>query len=161
MVPRNRQIYTIDTAVSNTDYITRNAASNNVFLYRFSTDCITDATRFFQVPNEPSRYRLPGSATNLACIDGDVWINSTTNIAYMYYSDDTIEDRNIKVDIPSANGGGWKSAELWNLRTINLNSTITSENIVIRVKATGDVVIPGTRNEDRGVGRLLCPEFTV
>ena len=79
----------------------------------------------------------------------------------MFFTNDEI-DRGIAVDSLAANGqGGWKKANIWQLRTYNGNATSASENFFARVGDNGTVDGEPSNQGLMNEGRILCPEFTV
>ena len=88
---------------------------------------------------------------------GDVWINS--DIAYIYYTNAEINE-GVYVDIIT-DGGGWKKADIWYLRTTNLaNNGSSQENLLEHVNDTGTInITPG--NNTSPYERILCPEFSI
>ena len=145
---------------SSTSTLVLKTASNiKPFLYRFSGNYIKPTARIFDISTDP--YRNGGTwsynNTQISVQSGDVWINGGT--AYMYFTNAEINE-GIYVDIIT-DGGGWKKADIWNLRTYNVDSDYSSENQFERVDDTGSLKIAVGSNEDLTAGRLLCPEFSI
>ena len=132
-----------------TDIVETKTATINAYLYRFLGHYITDSARIFSTgTTDPTTIRnlklqdSDGATTNITVRSGDVWINSS-NEAYMYFTAEEIA-QGIKINISTTNGG-WKRADIWNLRSLNVSGQATE---------TG-----GTNS--RSEGRLICPEFTI
>ena len=138
------------------------------YLYRFLGAYIKDTARIFDVDNDPTNIRnltyrsSTGVTTPVTIQSGDVWVKSD-DTAWMYFSAADIEAGE-KIDVQEAgsNGGGWRAAVDWNLRSYanGNNATMASENLFLRVTAAGGVLTAPAAGTNPGA-RLLCPEFTV
>ena len=136
------------------------------YLYRFLGAYIKDTARIFDVANDPTNIRNlayrsgTGTTTPITIQSGDVWIKSDRT-AWMYFSAaDIDEGERIDEKEAGSNGGGWRAAVAWNLRSYSPNAGSASENLFMRIDANGE--IPATLTVSSGVGaRLVCPEFTV
>lgn len=164
MIPAQRKILTYVTG--STSILEAKAATGMaVFRYRFSGAYISDSTRIFDIDEDPTskslRFRdTSGTTTAISIQSKDVWIKSD-DVAYMFFTNDEI-DRGITVDSLAANGqGGWKKANIWQLRTYNGNATSASENFFARVGDNGAVDGEPSNQALMNEGRILCPEFTV
>ena len=129
------------------------------FLYRFIGNYIKPTARIFNINVDP--YNGGGTWTynndQISVQSGDVWIND--GVAYIYYTNAEINE-GIYVDIPT-NGGGWKKADLWHLRTYNVNQEYAYENQFEKIEDNGNLLTtPGNRYRNTE-GRILCPEFSI
>ena len=164
MIPAQRKILTYVTG-STSILEAKAATSMAVFRYRFSGAYISDSTRIFDIDEDPTSKSLrfkdtSGTTTAISIQSRDVWIKSD-DVAYMFFTNDEI-DRGIAVDSLAANGqGGWKKANIWQLRTYNGNATSASENFFARVGDNGTVDGEPSNQGLMNEGRILCPEFTV
>ena len=148
-----------------TDIVETKTATINAYLYRFLGHYITDSARIFSTgKTDPTNIRnlklqdSDGATTNITVRSGDVWINSS-NEAYMYFTAEEIA-QGIKINISTTNGG-WKRADIWNLRSLNVSGQITAENAFMRVESTGALNTQTGGTNSRSEGRLICPEFTI
>ena len=136
------------------------------YLYRFLGAYIKDTARIFDVANDPTNIRnlayrsSTGTTTPITIQSGDVWIKSDRT-AWMYFSAADIEEGE-RIDEKEAgnNGGGWRAAVDWNLRSYNLQAQSASENLFMRISSTGEIITTPTASSGVGI-RLVCPEFTV
>jgi len=79
----------------------------------------------------------------------------------MYFTTAEINNNGIYVDIVNG-GGGWKKADLWNIRTYNIGANYSSEMLFERIEDDGTLnTSPNTSANDRYKPRLLCPEFSI
>ena len=148
-----------------TDIVETKTATINAYLYRFLGHYITDSARIFSTgTTDPTTIRnlklqdSDGATTNITVRSGDVWINSS-NEAYMYFTAEEIA-QGIKINISTTNGG-WKRADIWNLRSLNVSGQATAENVFMRVESTGALNTQTGGTNSRSEGRLICPEFTI
>ena len=142
----------------------------NVFRYRFLGSTISDTAKLFYVGFDPTsrslRLDVSGSTSAISVASGDVWIVNNTsasdsNQAYMFFSNEEIE-QGARIDMLASNGsGGWKRSDIWHLRTYNNEAGSAIENMFLRVLADGSVLTAPTMSSQVADGRLLCPEFTV
>ena len=149
---------------STTNVEKKTVDSNKYYLYRFSGASIKDTTRIWTITADPStttglRLRKSDGSTEAINIKaGDVWINN--EIAYMYF---TTADINAgeHVDVLTT-GGGWRIADMWDLRTYGTSSQSAAENGFMRIANTG-VIDPDAMNSTASatIRRILCPEFTI
>jgi hypothetical protein len=140
--------------------INRSGMGIKPFLYRFSNRYVSPTARIFNTgasidPDNGTGWTY--NNTRIYVQSGDIWIRDN-NIAYIYYTNAEINE-GVFVDEVSQNGG-WKKAELWPLRTYNVNVNYGNENQFMYVKADGTVQSQPANN-DRNIGRILCPEFSV
>lgn len=79
----------------------------------------------------------------------------------MYFTNDDIDTTGVYVDIVN-NGGGWKKADLWHLRTYNVDSKAINELMFERIEDDGTLnTVPQSTQSERYKPRLLCPEFSI
>ena len=131
------------------------------FLYRFSGFYITPTARIYNINVDPYNNGSTWTYNNnqISVQSGDVWINN--NVAYMYFTTAEINNNGIYVDIVNG-GGGWKKADLWNIRTYNIGANYSSEMLFERIEDDGTLnTSPNTSANDRYKPRLLCPEFSI
>ena len=177
MVASDRAVY-ISYNGSNTTLISSYYTSA-IYKYRFLGAYITPNAQVFNILDDPTTRTLrlrdeQGISTQLAIQSGDIWIPTTTesvnaqetprymaNVAYMFFTNNDIEDGATVDFIAANNTGGWKAAEMWNLRT-QPNEGYVSENSFMNVDTRGNVnSAPGNSTSNASTPRVLCPEFTV
>ena len=97
-------------------------ATINSYLYRFLGYEVKDNCRIFSTGStDPTTisnltYRAPnGTTTPITVQSGDLWVNNNDE-AYMYFTNEEIAE-GIKITISTTNGG-WKKADIWNLRSL-------------------------------------------
>lgn len=80
----------------------------------------------------------------------------------MYYTNSEIAEEGIYVDRTTTNGG-WKKADIWELRTYS--SEVIPTMVTYGFEKIGDdgelINAPGRNSPVAGIGRLLCPEFSI
>lgn len=131
------------------------------FLYRFSGAYIKPTARIYNITNDPYNNGNTWTYNNaqITVQSGDVWVRN--GIAYMYYTNDDLDNTGVYVDIVN-NGGGWKKADLWHLRTYNVDSKALNELMFERVEDDGTLnTVPQSTQSERYKPRLLCPEFSI
>lgn len=136
-------------------------------LIRFSSKYITNNTKIFTTTTDPSSnsWRVIDEyeifQKNISITSGDVWLYN--NEIYIYYTLNEINNGSY-IDIVAANGGGWRRADAWTLRTIttssNTNLNAAQECYLCYITNTGYVTINPNTNS-RSLPRILCPEFSV
>ena len=137
----------------------KSASDITIFLYRFSGRYISPSARIFDLTLDP--YNNGGAwsynNTQIRVQSGDVWIKN--GVPYMYFTNAEIAE-GIYVDEVTA-GGGWKKADMWNLRTYSTAAQYGAENQFERVEDNGTIDTLISSSSGRNVGRLLCPEFSI
>lgn len=131
------------------------------FLYRFSGAYIKPTARIYNITNDPYNNGNTWTYNNaqITVQSGDVWVRN--GIAYMYYTNDDLDNTGVYVDIVN-NGGGWKKADIWHLRTYNVDSKAINELMFERVEDDGTLnTVPQSTQSERYKPRLLCPEFSI
>jgi hypothetical protein len=79
----------------------------------------------------------------------------------MYFTTAEINNNGIYVDIVNG-GGGWKKADVWNIRTYNTEVSYSNELLFERVEDSGTLnIYPTASTNDKYKPRLLCPEFSI
>ena len=129
------------------------------FLFRFIGNYIKPTAKIFKINRDPynngNSWILNNNETTVQ--SGDVWINGT--IAYIFYTNAEINE-GIYVDIIN-DIGGWKKADIWHLRTVNLGQNNPYENLLEKIEDTGTIMTSPGNNYRRTEGRILCPEFSI
>ena len=138
-----------------------NVENNNIYRYRFNGKYITPTTNIYQMENDPTSVTLRYNNADVTIQSGDIWINTNNNIAFVYCTNDEIEE-GANVDLISANNrGGWRSSNYWNFRTYHNNVAYRTESLFLAVTDTGVVEITNKRSANAHKGRVVCPGFTV
>ena len=148
--------------------LTRQSASSiNPFLFRFSNGYTRTDSIIFNTgavdPDKNRGWQIEGSSGVIYPKSGDIWIrdtyNGTSNVAFIYFTNAEINE-GIYVDVPT-DRGGWKKADLWQLRSLNLTLNTNQENLFERIEDNGQLLAMTTAQGRRSEPRLLCPEFAV
>ena len=129
------------------------------FLYRFIGNYIKPTARIFNINVDPYNSGNTWTYDNdqISVQSGDVWISD--GIAYIYYTNAEINE-GIFIDVPT-DGGGWKKADIWHLRTYNVGQAYAYENQFEKIEDNGNLMTsPGNRYRNTE-GRILCPEFSI
>ena len=160
MIPATiKNVYSSSVGTSST-LVKKNVTEMRYFYYRFSGHYIKPTAKIFTLDFDPTTRTLSYDSAIVRIQSGDVWIDSS-NTAYMYFTNEEIAEGE-HIDIVTTNGG-WKRADVWNLRTLgNLNGINGgSENYFEQVQYNGDLVLTPSTTTNNTQGRLLCPEFTI
>lgn len=147
--------------VNNTGTTLELATADNItpFLFRFIGNYIKPTAKIFVINRDPYNSGNTWTYNNAetAVASGDVWLND--GIAYIYYTNAEINE-GIYVDIVN-DGGGWKKADIWHLRTYNLGQNTAYENLLEKVEDNGNIMTTPGNSYRRTEGRILCPEFSI
>ena len=156
--PEVHNVYVFDEN-STTKLVLKEVDDINTYRYRFSGRYITPTARIYDINVDPYRNNNTWGYANgqIKLQSGDVWING--GVPYMYFTNAEINE-GIYVDLTN-NGGGWKKADIWNLRTYDITAQYGAENKFERVEDTGDLTLSPGSTSAREYGRLLCPEFSI
>ena len=142
----------------------KSAANIKPFLYRFIGNYIKPTARIFNINVDPYNNGNPWlfqdanlNNEQISVQSGDVWISD--EVAYIYYTNAEINE-GVYVDIVTG-GGGWKKADLWRLRTKNIQQLYTYENLLEVVEDDGSVTTTPSNKWRVTEGHILCPEFSI
>lgn len=152
-----RNLYGFVTGSSTLELKT--ASNTDSFLYRFIGNYIKPTARIFSINTDPYNNGSTWTYDNdqISVQSGDVWING--EVAYMYYTNAEINE-GVYVDIITE-GGGWKKADIWHLRTYSTNVNFGKENQFEKIEDNGRLIINMGNSYRVTEGRILCPEFSI
>jgi hypothetical protein len=134
------------------------------FLYRFIGKYIKPNAKIFDIETNPynngNTWTFRDSNLNnyqIGVESGDVWISSGN--AYIYYTNAEINE-GMYVDVVTE-GGGWKKADMWHLRTYNIDQNLAYENQFEKVLDNGQILYTPSNKYRLSEGRIICPEFSI
>ena len=156
---------------SGNQLVTSTAPNVYPFLYRFVGNYIKPTSKIYYINRDPYNNGSTWTYNNdqVAVQSGDVWVLSenynngnysyNAGTAFIYYTNAEINE-GVYVNILT-DGGGWKKADLWQLRTMNLDQNNAYENLLDKVEDNGSLTTTQGNRYKPDDPHIICPEFSI